>query len=679
MALTAQQKLFTLAGMLLAMFLAALDQTVVATAGPVIQRDLSIAPSLYTWITTAYLVASTVLVPVYGKLSDTYGRRRIVVIGIVIFLAGSVACGLSKTTAQLIVFRALQGVGSASIFTSAFAVVADLFTPRERGKYSGVFGAVFGVSSLVGPLLGGLITDTVGWHWVFFINLPLGALALAFIALRMPPLKPPEDRRGTVDVVGALLLGLGAVPLLIALSLGRPEVREGEVGFAWLSWPELALFATAAVGVAAFVAWELRAKSPLIDLRLFRLPMVSWGSLTVFVLGGAFLTPMVFLPLFMVNVVGVSATASGLTISPLVLGVVAGNVLSGQLVARLGRYKPIMLASLALLSAAFLLMVLTLSTSSTQGGVTAKMVLLGLGLGPTIPLYTIAIQNAVPLPQLGVATSTVTFFRQMGGTVGLAVVGSLFGTTLATELAPRMAEATKGLPPALVQRFAGGPGAVDAEGGRTSGHFDAAAVKAKVDEQLEGAQVLAHKALKGDRLAATLVAQSSLADERLKATAAAGGVRAEVAARFEALGRRLEDASQSPEAWEALRADDSLPDAVKRQVREVPSSTMADERSRKSALAGLALGVRLAQAADEQVALTEATERVDRAVGAARTEAHAAVDAVAKALATAFTEAIRRVFEVALVLAVLALVLTFRVPQLSLRSTSSPPVPAAAE
>ncbi|MEW5740271.1 MAG: MFS transporter, partial [Myxococcota bacterium] len=212
--LTRQQKVLTLAGMLLAMFLAALDQTVVATAGPDIQRSLGIEPSLYTWITTAYLVSSTVLVPVYGKLSDLYGRRRIIVLGVVIFLVGSVACGLSRTTGQLILFRALQGVGSASIFTSAFAVVADLFTPRERGKYSGIFGAVFGISSLVGPLLGGLITDSVGWHWVFFINVPLGAVALAFILLRMPALRPVEGRRGAVDVVGAVLLALGAVPLL---------------------------------------------------------------------------------------------------------------------------------------------------------------------------------------------------------------------------------------------------------------------------------------------------------------------------------------------------------------------------------------------------------------------------------------------------------------------------------
>lgn len=674
--LTRQQKALTLAGMLLAMFLAALDQTVVATAGPDIQKALDIEPSLYTWITTAYLVASTVLVPVYGKLSDTYGRRRIVVIGVVIFLFGSVACGLSKTTAQLIFFRAVQGVGSASIFTSAFAVVADLFSPRERGKYSGIFGAVFGVSSLVGPLLGGFITDTVGWHWVFFINLPLGAIALTFIALRMPALKPRE-RKGPVDVVGAALLAVGAVPLLVALSMGRPTVRPGETGFEWLSAPELGLFAVALVGVVAFVVWERRVASPLIDFRLFKSPMVSWGSLTVFVLGGAFLTPMVFLPLFMVNVVGVSATASGLTISPLVMGVVAGNVLSGQLVARLGRYKGIMLVSLAVLAGAFAVMALTLTPASTQGEVTAKMVLLGIGLGPTIPLYTIAIQNAVPLQQLGVATSMVTFFRQMGSTVGLALVGSLFGSTLAHELDVRMAAATKDLPPALAERFRGAQPGAPGEGGPAQGHFDADALKVKLGAQLDGAKSVAKRALSGDAIAAAMVAQSPLADERLKTVAAAGGVKAQVAKSFEPMRARIGQAAGSPEAWAALQASTELPPALQQQVRQVSPEVLADPRQRANALAGLFAAVDSLQAVAEQRALTRAVGDVDLAVDAGKVKLFAAIDAVSAALKAAFTEAIRLVFFVALALAVLGFALTWMLPQLPLRASSGPPVPVA--
>lgn len=674
--LTGQQKVLTLAGMLLAMFLAALDQTVVATAGPDIQKALAIEPSLYTWITTAYLVASTVLVPVYGKLSDTYGRRRIVVIGVLIFLVGSVACGLSKTTGQLIFFRAVQGVGSASIFTSAFAVVADLFSPRERGRYSGIFGAVFGLSSLVGPLLGGFITDTVGWHWVFFINLPLGALALTFIALRMPALKPRE-RKGPVDVVGALLLAAGVVPLLVALSLGRPAVRPGETGFEWLSGPELALFAVAVAGVAAFVWWERRVASPLIDFGLFTSPMVSWGSATVFVLGGAFLTPMVFLPLFMVNVVGVTATASGLTISPLVMGVVAGNVLSGQLVARLGRYKGLMLASLSLLAAGFTVMALTLTPSSTQGEVTAKMVLLGIGLGPTIPLYTIAIQNAVPPQQLGVATAMVTFFRQMGSTVGLALVGSLFGSTLSHELDVRMAEATKGLPPALVERFRVGPAGTPGEDGAAPGRFDAEQVKQKLGAQLDGAKAVAKRALSGDALAAALVAQSPLADERLKAVAAAGGVKAQVSKSFEALRTRIGQAAGSPEAWAALQAATDLPPELEKQVQQVPASVMADPEARMKALSSLRVGIDALQAVAEERALTQALGEVDQAIDAGKATLFAAVDAVAAALKAAFAQAVRLVFFVALGLALMGFLLTLKLPQLPLRASSGPPVLAA--
>ena len=467
--------------MLLAMFLAALDQTVVATAGPDMQRSLDIDASLYTWITTGYLVSSTVLVPVYGKLSDLLGRKRVVVFGVVLFLVASALCGFSQTTGQLIAFRVLQGAGSASIFTSAFAVVADLHPPAERGRYAGLFGAVFAVSSLVGPLLGGFITDQLGWHWVFFVNLPVGAVALAFIALRMPRLAPKLERRPGLDLLGGVLLAIAVVPFLIALSLGRPELRSGELGWLWTDWQVLALFAVAAAGVAGFVTWELRVRDPLVDLRLFHNPTVALGVVTVAVLGGAFLTPMVFFPLFMVNVVGVTATASGLTITPLVLGVVAGNLLSGQLVSRIGKYKGLMLASLVLLIVGFAVMALTLTSSSTQGEVTVKMVLLGLGLGPTIPLFTIAIQNAVPLPQLGEATSMMTFFRQMGSTVGIAVVGSLFATTLSHELSHRLEEATRGLPPDLVARFSSG-----VQGGAPP-RFEPEVVKGKISDQLEGA------------------------------------------------------------------------------------------------------------------------------------------------------------------------------------------------
>lgn len=454
MELTRQQKIFTMVGTLLGLFLAALDQTIVATAGPAIQRDLHIAPSLYAWITTSYIVASTVCVPIWGKLSDTFGRRTILVSGIAIFLVGSVFCGISQTTLQLLLSRALQGLGSASLFTSAFAVVADLFSPAERGKYQGIFGAAFGLSSVVGPFVGGFITDTLGWHWVFFVNLPIGAVALAFIALRMPPLKK-EHQKLRLDLGGALALLLFAIPLLLALSLGRAHPAPEDIGWAWSSPQIVGMFTASVVGLVLFVFIEKRAADPLLDLTLFKNKAFAIGGMASFVVGAAFLVPIVFLPLFMVNVVGLSATNSGLTITPLTLGIVGGNILVGHLVSKFGRVKFFILGSLLILVSAFAVLSWTLTPDATQSSVTLKMVLLGLGLGPSIPLFTLAIQNAVTPPQIGVATSSATFFRSMGATVGLAVLGTVFGTVLGPSMRENLAPVARSMPPQARAAFLG--------------------------------------------------------------------------------------------------------------------------------------------------------------------------------------------------------------------------------
>lgn len=643
------QKAQVLAGMLLALFLGALDQTVVATAGPDIQRTLHIEASLYAWITTAYLVASTVLVPVYGKLSDVIGRKKVVVFGIVLFVSASVLCGLSQTTAQLIAFRALQGAGSASLFTSAFSVVADLYPPSERGKYSGLFGAVFGVSSLVGPLLGGFITDAFGWHWVFFINLPLGIIALVFIVWRMPPLKPVLAVAPRLDVVGALLLAMAVVPALIALTLGRPLVRPGELGYLWTDWHVLGLFGISALGLAMFVPWELRVAQPLIDLRFFRSRMMIFGNAAVFVLGGAFLTPMVFLPLFMVNVVGVSATASGLTISPLVMGVVAGNVVSGQLVSRLGRYKALMVGGLVLQIAGFLVMALTLRADSTQGEVTVKMVLLGLGLGPSIPLYTIAIQNAAPPQAIGAITSLITFFRQMGSTVGIAIVGSLFAGTLTQELDARMTTAMQGVPPEVVQRF--GQRAPAGEEGIV--RFDVELMKQQAGAQLDGAFQVTRRALEGELIAGQLVLASPLADAALKQTVEAGGARAQARATFTVIRQKVRAASATDEAWSAFRAQTHV---------KLPEQRPANE----SALTAIDADLEAAADAAGEAALNDAVNAAKSAIESKKPQIFSTVEAVGRALRESFTEAILMVYRLALGLAVLALLLTLPLPELPL-------------
>jgi EmrB/QacA subfamily drug resistance transporter len=442
--LTRREKVFTIVGTLLGMFLAALDQTIVGTAGPAMQRDLHIAPMLYPWITTAYLVASTVMVPIYGKLSDLFGRKPILLLGIGIFLFGSLACGFSNSTFTLIAARAIQGMGSAALFTTAFAVVADIFAPAERGKYQGIFGGAFALSSVIGPFLGGFLTDTLSWHWVFFVNLPLGAIAITFIVAKMPMLKRHRDARPRIDWAGAFFLLMAVVPFLVALSLPRGSGSTRGI-----------LLGVSLVGAISFVVVESRAREPLLDLRLFKNNIFAIGNLSTFILGAGFLGAIVFLPLFMVNVVGLSATAAGLTMTPLTFGIVAGNIGSGQIVARLGKYKPLMIIGNLVLLLGFAILAFTLRPDSTMGEVTLKMVILGLGMGPSIPLYTLAVQNSVQPRDIGVATASVTFFRQIGSTLGVTALGAAFALTLVAGLtAIHPASALAGVDPPVTKNVA---------------------------------------------------------------------------------------------------------------------------------------------------------------------------------------------------------------------------------
>lgn len=662
--LTREQRILTVAGMTLATFLAALDQTVVATAGPAMMRSLAIEPGLYTWLTTAYLVASTVLVPVYGRLSDLWGRKWVVLWGVGLFVLASMLCGGATSTGQLVAFRALQGAGSAAIFTTAFAVVADLFSPAERGRYSGLFGSVFAVSSLVGPLLGGFITDQWGWNWVFWVNGPVGLLAWVFIAWRMPVLKPKLDVRPELDVGGAVWLAIGVVPLLVALSLGRPEVRAGDLALTWADPRELGLLALAVVGLVGFVRRELKVAEPLVDLRLFEDATVKWGNATAFVMGAVFLTPMVFLPLFMVNVVGVSATASGLTVSPLVLGVVLGNLVSGQLVARWGRYKALMLVALMVLLSGVAVMAFTLTATSTQSELTLKMVLLGLGLGPSIPLYTIAIQNAVPGPRVGVATSMVTFFRQMGSSVGLALAGSLFATTLSTSLETQLAEATRDLPAELVERFR--------SSSPHDGPLDVATLKDRARGQLEGARSVARKALMGDPLATTLVTTSPLADERLKTIARAGGVRAQVQRSFASLRARVDAAAGSAQQWRELQQAADLPAELKAWLPSTSAAAMDDAVSRANLLTQAHQLVENGERQAEEKAVQQSMQALEQQFASLEPKLFRAIEQAGDATKAALTTATKKVFFVALWLAVVALALTLRLPRVTLPSDPKP-------
>ncbi|NJK43540.1 MAG: MFS transporter [Pleurocapsa sp. SU_196_0] len=435
-----------LLGVILALLLGALDQTIVSTAGPAIQSDLEITNSLYTWLTIGYLVSSTVVVPIYGRLGDLYGRKVVILFGMTLFIVASLLCAISWDAMSLIGFRALQGLGGGALFTTAFAIVADLYPPAERGRINGALGGVFGLSSVLGPLVGGFITDNFSWHWIFLVNLPLGLVAMTFI-LRMPNLRSAHTS-GKVDFAGAFWLLVAVIPLLLALSLGKSNPAPGETAFAWTSPQILGGFVLFAIGLTLFILTELRSSDPLVDLRFFKNRTFALANLAIFFLGAGFLAAIIFLPLFMVNVVGLSATGSGLTTTPLTFGLIASAILSGILTQRFGRYKPVMLGSLVVLMMAFAIMGFTLTPQSTQLEVTLKMMLLGLGLGAVVSLYSLAVQNALPPEHTGIATSSTSFFQQMGGTVGLAILGTVFSATVLESTTTRTEAA--GLPPAQI-------------------------------------------------------------------------------------------------------------------------------------------------------------------------------------------------------------------------------------
>jgi EmrB/QacA subfamily drug resistance transporter len=443
--LSPRAKLEILGAMLLAMFLFALDQTVVGTALPRIITDLN-GNALYTWSITIYLLTSTISGPIYGKLSDLYGRRPIVIFAVGLFLASSALAGLSQNMEQFILFRGLQGLGGGAIFPIALAVVADLYTPQERGKYLGFFGAVFGLSSLVGPGLGGLITDTVGWHWIFFINIPIGLISLFILWRLLPAIRRPEAGQN-IDYLGAAVFTGAVAPFLVGLS--------NKQGGQWTDPMVGGLMAIGLVLGLVFIWIESRAADPTVPLGLFRLRTFTISVAAMFFAGFGFLTGIVFLPRWFQAVAGDSATASGYSILPLLAGLIFSAIAAGQIVARVGRYKWLMFGSLLLLALALFLMT-NLRTTTDRPVMWLWMALAGLGIGPSFAVFTLIVQNAVSPDRIGVATSSLTFFQQIGGTVGLTIAGTLFGDRIKTEIPAQLL--AHGVPQQVVDQFsAGGP------------------------------------------------------------------------------------------------------------------------------------------------------------------------------------------------------------------------------
>ena len=612
MNLTNRDKVLTLIGIMLALFLGALDQTIVSTALPRIVEDLN-GLGRYAWVATAYLLASTVLVPIYGKLADTYSRKAIELWAVCLFLGGSFLCGLSGEFGtlpllgdgmnQLIIFRAIQGLGGAGLFAMAFIIIADLFPPSVRGRYQGLVGAVFGVSSVLGPVIGGFLTDyggniipgIAGWRWVFYVNLPFGIIALWFISTRMPRLEPQGDK-ARLDLVSAAFLILGLVPLILGLQLDKTSYPWFPSSAAFSNivgnlgqFVTLGSFIVAAIFLMLFVIRSLHSANPILDMSLFKNRVFSTSNLALFFIGGAFLSILVFLPLFMVNVVGVSATRAGVSLIPLSLGLVVGSTVTGQLVSLWGRYKYFMLGGGALLFVgAYLLS--TMSADVTYGRVTIYMVICGLGLGPSFPLYTLAIQNAVDVRKLGQATSASQFFRQIGGTVGAALMGTVLATGLATAFTSNTAGTAAGAPPAgASSQLNGGLEAI----GTT--------VRAGFDQQFALIQKVVRT---GDSQALT-----------------------------------------------QLRSNPQLPQEFKTQLQRLPALAQAPKAAQDQALSRI----------HDQL----------------NTRADTTVMQVTRTVKNAFTDAITNIYFYAAMLVILGWVTTLFVPEVKLRTTNAPAAQAA--
>jgi EmrB/QacA subfamily drug resistance transporter len=438
--LSDRQRLEILLSILLALFLFALDQTVVGTALPIIATDLN-GQELYTWAFTIYLLTSTISGPIYGKLSDLYGRRPIFIWAVGLFLASSVFAGLSQEMWQFILARGLQGLGGGAVFPIALAVIADLYPPEERAKYGALFGAVFGLSSVLGPVIGGTITDTFGWPWIFFVNVPLGLISLFVCWRLLPPIKHPETGRN-IDYVGAVLFASAIGPILLGLS----NKRTLEWTDPWVSGLILAGLAL----VLVFLWWESRAADPIVRLELFRNRTVTISVLSMFLASFGFFGAIVFLPQWFQVVREMGATQSGFNLLPLVFALIVGATVSGQIAARTGRYKEIIFVSMLVLAGGLYLMT-NLRADTPLPTVWLWMVIAGLGVGPSFAVFTALVQNSVEPRRVGVATASLTFFQQIGGTVGLTIVGTILADTLTKQLPARML--ANGLPQQAVDGF----------------------------------------------------------------------------------------------------------------------------------------------------------------------------------------------------------------------------------
>ncbi|MDI3317088.1 MAG: MDR family MFS transporter [Bacillota bacterium] len=436
--LSRERLVLVVAAAMLGMLLSAIDQTVVGTAMPRIIADLN-GLEHYSWVFTAYMLASTATVPLYGKLSDVYGRRPFFLLGLFLFVAGSALSGQSQSMTELILFRGLQGLGAGAMMPIVIAIIGDIFPPAERGRWQGLMMAVFGLATIVGPTLGGWITDHWTWRWVFYVNLPVGIVAMVIAAIALPSVGLRRQHR--IDYPGAAVLIAAAVPMLLGFSWAGTE-------YAWGSPQILSLFAGSAVMWVLFFWLESRAEEPIISPSLFRNSIFTISMIATFIVAGGLFGGVMYLPLFMQGVIGDTATNSGTLLTPMMLGFMASSIIGGQLLSRTGRYKIISLVGFAVAAVGMYLNA-RLDVHATNGEVIRNMIIMGLGMGVQMSLFTIVVQNAFPFRRLGEVTASLQFFRSIGGTIGVAVLGTLMTNRFQTELHSR-------IPPALSQLMPAG-------------------------------------------------------------------------------------------------------------------------------------------------------------------------------------------------------------------------------
>ena len=430
-------------GLMVTLLLAALDQTIVATALPRIVSDLG-GITQYSWVFTAYMLTSTVTVPLYGKLGDVYGRKNLFLFAIVVFLLGSALCGAATDMTQLVVFRALQGVGAGGLFPLSLAVIGNIVPPRDRGRWQGLIGAVFAASSILGPAVGGFIVDNASWRWVFLVNLPVGGIALVVISITMPRRTPQTAH--PIDWLGAGVLAAGVASLLLGLVWGGKD-------YPWTSGHVVGALVLAAVLLVAFAIVERRAREPILPFDILRNPIVAGSIACMALVGMAMFGTISYVPLFVQGVIGTSATSSGVVLTPLMLGAVTTSLLTGQLVSRTGRYRwNAILGPIVLAIGMFLLWRMDVNTTNAQAA--RNMVIAGIGIGSMMQVFVLSVQNAVPRRHIGSATALTQFSRQMGATIGVTVMGAIVNHGLPSGLGGSEGIGIHRLPPASRQSLA---------------------------------------------------------------------------------------------------------------------------------------------------------------------------------------------------------------------------------